>query len=356
MDNKIYIEITEKNKSYPIYINSEPITDLQHRILNDFGNINFVAVISEKVYKLYSKALSFDKSKLFILKDGEIQKNFKNYKKILEFCVQKGLDRKSAIIAIGGGVVGDITGFAAATYMRGIKFIQIPTTLLACVDSSVGGKVAIDTDQGKNLIGAFYQPNAVYINLNFLKTLDERQFNSGLGEVLKYAFIEKSCEATINYKLFDYLDENYESILARKLEHLEKVINICIELKKSVVQKDEKESGLRKILNFGHTYGHALEKITNYKKFTHGEAVIYGMYYIFNYAHKINLISDEYKNLAFDLFAKYGFKDKKFKYPANDLISIMQKDKKAENNAIKVILPVEKSVVKEDILNDEFVV
>lgn len=351
MANKIDVEITEKNKQYPIYINSDPIDELKLRIMDDFGYPKFVVVISEKVFDLYGKQLGFDKNKIFVLKDGEVEKNFKNYQKILEFCEKQGLDRKSALIAIGGGVVGDITGFAAATYMRGIKFIQVPTTLLACVDSSVGGKVAIDTDYGKNLVGAFYQPNAVYINLKFLNTLDERQYKSGLAEVLKYAFIEKSCEIPFNSGLFDYLNENYEQILNRDCEYLEKVIRVCIELKKSVVQKDEKESGLRKILNFGHTYGHALEKITDYKTFTHGEAVIYGMYFIFKYASKIRLVNEEYKLSAFDLLNKYGYEDKLFNYPQERLIKIMQKDKKAEGNSIKVLLPLTKGTVIEDSLN-----
>ncbi len=353
MANKINIEINEKTKSYPIYINSDLIDELKTRILGDFNYPKFVVVISEKVYKLYGSQLGFDKKDLFILKDGEIQKNFKNYQKILEFCEKKGLDRKSALIAIGGGVVGDITGFAAATYMRGISFVQVPTTLLACVDSSVGGKVAIDTKFGKNLVGTFYQPNAVYINLKFLKTLDERQFKSGLAEVLKYSFIEKSCEIPFDSGLFDYLNKNYDKILNRDFECLEKIIKVCIELKKSVVEKDEKESGLRKILNFGHTYGHALEKVTNYKTFTHGEAVIYGMYFIFNYASKIKLVNEEYKLAAFDLLGKYGFEDKNFDYKKENLIKIMQKDKKAEAKAIKVILPHTKGTVTEDSLNIE---
>ena len=143
-------------------------------------------VISEKVNRLYGKKLGFQKDEIFVLKDGEEQKNFKNYKKILQKALKLQLTRNDTIIAIGGGVAGDITGFAASTYMRGIDYIQIPTTLLACVDSSVGGKTGIDTDFGKNLIGSFYQPKAVLIYTDFLKTLDDRQFKTGLGEVVKY--------------------------------------------------------------------------------------------------------------------------------------------------------------------------
>ena len=351
MPNKIDVEIQEKNQYYPIHIDFEPINELKDRIFKDFDFPKYVVVISEKVYKLYDKNLGFNPENIFVLKDGEKEKNFKNYQKILEFCSKKGLDRKSALIAIGGGVVGEITGFVATTYMRGINFIQVPTTLLACVDSSVGGKVAIDTNYGKNLVGAFYQPKAVYINLNFLNTLDDRQFKSGLGEIVKYAFIEKSCEAIFEYGLFDFLSVHADKILNRDLRFIEKVIQVCIELKISVVTKDEKESGLRKILNFGHTFAHALEKITNYKKYTHGEAVIYGLYFIFNYAHYLKLIDANYRELAINLLEKYNFSNQAFNYPIEKLILIMKKDKKAENDVIKVIVPTLKGYVKESDLD-----
>ena len=347
MPNKIEVEIQEKTKSYPIYIDTEPVESLKDRILKDFDYPKFLVVISEKVYKLYESILGFKKEELFILKDGEIEKNFKNYQKILCRCEQVGLNRKSAIIAVGGGVVGDIAGFAASTYMRGITFIQVPTTLLACVDSSVGGKVAIDTKFGKNLVGAFYQPKAVYINLNFLTTLDERQFSSGLAEVVKYAFIEKSCGASFEYGLFDFLSVHSSKILNRDLRFLEKVVKVCIELKMAVVMQDEKESGLRKILNFGHTYGHALESITKYREFTHGEAVAYGMLFMFDYAHKLKLIDANYKELALALLNKYGFYNKTFKFNSAKLLEIMKKDKKSEDNSIRVILPTLKGYVKE---------
>lgn len=347
MPSKIEVEIEGKTKSYPIYTDIDPVEDLKERILKDFDYPKFLVVISEKVYKLYGNQLGFSKDEIFILKDGEVEKNFKNYQKILQRCEQLGLNRKSAIIAIGGGVVGDISGFVASTYMRGISFVQVPTTLLACVDSSVGGKVAIDTKLGKNLVGSFYQPNAVYINLNFLNTLDDRQYSSGLAEVVKYAFIEKSCGATFEYGLFDFLSVHSSKILDRDLRFLEKIIKVCIELKIAVVKQDEKESGLRKILNFGHTFGHALESITNYKTFTHGEAVAYGMHFMFNYAHKLKLIDANYKELATVLLNKYGFYDRIFNYPTQKLIQLMQKDKKAEDSVIKVILPTLKGYVKE---------
>lgn len=230
--------------------------------------------------------------------------------------------------------------------MRGIDFIQIPTTLLACVDSSVGGKVAINTDYGKNLVGAFYQPKAVFCNLNFLKTLDDRQFKTGLAEVVKYAFIEKSCQAEQDYDFFDFLKENADNILSRDEEVLAKIIEISLELKASVVIKDEKELSLRKILNFGHTYAHAVEKITNYKKYTHGEAVALGMNFAISLAYRKGLIKEEYKNDSLELISKFGLIKKIPKFNQQKLINLMMSDKKVENGKIKFILPSSKAYVE----------
>jgi len=300
--------------------------------------------VSEKVDKLYADKLNFKNSIKFVLKDGEKEKNFENYQKILNVALKNKLERKDAIIAIGGGVVGDIAGFAAATYLRGIDFIQIPTTLLACVDSSVGGKTAVNTRFGKNLVGAFYQPNAVFCNLNFLQTLDERQFKTGLAEVLKYAFICRNCPC--NNDFFEFLEENREKILARDSKVIAHVIEMCLEIKSYVVKEDEREQGLRKILNFGHTYAHAIEKITNYKKFTHGEAVSLGMVFAFNLAYQKELIIEEYRDESINLIEKYGIIGKIPEFNHKKLIEIMKSDKKVEDGKINFILPVKKSLVE----------
>ncbi len=340
------VKINASEKTYPITINNNEIKDLYYEITNIIGKNNFLIVISQKVYKLYGKILNFPKNKTFILKDGEKEKNFKTYQKILNFALKLKLTRNDFIVAIGGGVCGDIAGFAASTYMRGIHLIQIPTTLLACVDSSVGGKTGIDTDFGKNLIGSFYQPDAVIINTNFLKTLDDRQFKTGLGEVIKYAFIEKSCKCPEEYNLINFLSLNSENILAQDDKIIEELIKSCISLKISVVEQDEKEGGLRKILNFGHTYAHAVEKLTNYKKYTHGEAVVKGIEFVFNYAQKMGIIVESYKFIAEDLIKKYNFK----KIPDFDIkkvISVMKMDKKATSENIIFILPIDYALVKE---------
>lgn len=355
MYSSLWVELKEKSKSYPIFISENPIETLKDSIAKFTPTDKILVVISEKVNRLYRKKLGFSNKNKFVLKDGEVQKTMKNYEKILNKAQALNLGRSGSIIAIGGGVVGDIAGFVAATYLRGINFIQVPTTLLAAVDSSVGGKVAVDTTFGKNLVGAFYQPSAVFINLNFLKTLDKRQFKSGLGEILKYAFIEKSCPSPCDHGFFDFLKFNFKKIIDKDFLFLEKIIKMSLELKLSVVTKDEKEANLRKILNFGHTYGHALEKITNYKKFTHGEAVVYGMFFIINYAHKLKIIDANYKEACFELINLYGFKDKQFKYNKKKMIKLMQSDKKATQKSIKVIVPTAKSLVEEQELNIDLV-
>ncbi|MDR1167986.1 MAG: 3-dehydroquinate synthase [Heliobacteriaceae bacterium] len=331
----INVQINEKPKSYPIIFGGVSA----EKILSFADGYKSLAVISEKVYKLYKQKLSplENACRIFILKDGEKEKNFKNYKKILDAAMKTGLSRKDAIIAIGGGAAGDLAGFAAAVYMRGIDLIQVPTTLLACVDSSVGGKTAVNTDYGKNLIGAFHQPKAVLIDVDFLTTLDDKQFKTGLGEVVKYAFIEKSCGG--EYHLINFLNENSEKILRRDPKILTQLIEICIKLKAAVVQRDEKESGLRRILNLGHTYGHAIEKETRYKKYTHGEAVAAGIKYAFKLALQKGLIDKDYAFFADDLMNKFGFCEIP-EFPAKRMIAHMKGDKKSSGGKITFILPV----------------
>ncbi len=349
------VNIRENEISYPIYINNNDIETLKKTILAEIGYKNYIVVISKKVHKLYAKILDFPKDKTLILRDGETEKNFKNYQKILNFALSKKLKREDAIIAIGGGVVGDISGFAASSYMRGINFIQVPTTLLAAVDSSVGGKTAINSKAGKNLIGAFYQPKAVFINVNFLKTLDDKQFKSGLGEVIKYGLIEKSCNPDCEARFINFLTEYREKILAKDILTLKSLIKMCVELKIAVVQKDEKEAGLRKILNYGHTYGHVIETLTKYKKYTHGECVIDGIIFALSLAFSRNLIDKEYKFLCEDLIKNFGYKPL-LKFPQNKVLNTMTNDKKASGSVIKFILPVSYAQVGEfDFTQDEII-
>ena len=346
MKQTLNVKINE-NKEYLIEISDSNFESLNQEIYELTKNQKRLVVISKKVYKLYFSELNFSEEEVFIFPDGEKEKNYKNYLKIMEKASSLGLTRNDVIIAIGGGVVGDIAGFAASTYMRGIDFIQIPTTLLSAVDSSVGGKTAIDFNGVKNIIGSFYQPKKVFININFLKSLDKKQFMSGLGEVLKYALIEESCGYKESLFLYEFLALGVEKILEREPVTMIRLIEYCLNLKIAVVQQDEKEGGLRKILNLGHTLGHALEAITKYSKYTHGEAVVYGMFFILKWAYKKEYIPYSYYRLSVELIEKYGFKPLKHKYNIEKLVDLMKKDKKSTTSKITFIVPCDKKQVKE---------
>ena len=207
---------------------------------------------------------------IYVAPAGEHSKSLAEAEKIYTRAIGFGLDRKSPILALGGGVVGDLAGFVAATYMRGVPFIQLPTSLLAQVDSSVGGKVAVNHSMGKNLIGCFYQPEAVFMDLDFMESLPKREIHTGLGEIVKYGIISDA-------DFFCFLEENSKAVLALEPDALIHMIARSCEIKAGVVAEDEKESGLRRILNFGHTIAHAIERETGYVRYNHGEAVAIGM-------------------------------------------------------------------------------
>ncbi len=238
------------------------------------GRKRLFVVTSPPIRKLYgemlTKSLEGFESVFLEIPDGERYKTFRTVEDLARKLVDKGADRKSVVLALGGGVVGDTAGFAASIYMRGIDFIQIPTTLLAQVDASVGGKTGVDLPEGKNLIGTFHHPRAVLIDPSVLATLSDREFRAGLYEVLKYGLIRRK-------DMFDYMEQNRDRILQRDPEALQWLITASVQVKAEVVAADEKEGDLRRILNFGHTIGHALEAETRYKQFLHGEAVAWGM-------------------------------------------------------------------------------
>ena len=335
--------------NYKIEISDNKLEKLKSDIDELTAGKKRLIVISKKVHSLYKNYFSFNKDEILILPDGEKEKNYKNFIKIQEKAYQLGLTRQDMLIAIGGGVVGDITGFAASTFMRGIDYIQVPTTLLSMVDSSVGGKTAIDIKNGKNIIGTFYQPKAVFVNINFLKTLSSKELKSGLGEILKYAFIEDSCGYEKSIFFFEYLSLCYEKFYELEAVTLIRMIDYCLKLKIAVVEADEKEASLRKILNLGHTLAHALESITNYTRYTHGEAVIYGILFALNTAYKKGLITYSYYRLSMELLEKYNIKNisEYKKFSPKKIVDAMKKDKKSAANRIVLILPCAKKMVKE---------
>ncbi len=267
--------------------------------------------------------------------DGEQYKNLDWANSIYSALLINSFDRKSTLVALGGGVIGDLAGFAAATFMRGIPFIQIPTTLLSMVDSSVGGKTGVNHPMGKNMIGAFYQPKKVLMDLDLLKTLPKEEFLSGMSEVIKYGVIRDA-------DFFDYLDRNRERILALDPEALGHIIKRSCEIKAEVVSQDEREGGLRAILNFGHTVGHAIETAENYTM-RHGYAVAIGMVYASRMAHKARLCDASVPENVQKLIKSYGLPtdlSSLGRRPAPaELMNTIQIDKKAEGGKVKFVLP-----------------
>ena len=264
---------------------------------------------------------------------GEETKSVEEAARLWNRLLELGADRKSAVIAIGGGVVGDLAGFVAATYARGIPFAQIPTTLMSQVDSSVGGKVGINLPLAKNLVGAFWQPAGVLIDVAALDTLPVREFRSGLAEVVKYGMI-------LDETFFSYLEENSAAILARDPAALSHIIRRSCELKAQVVSEDEREeTGLRAVLNYGHTFCHAIETVSGYGKFLHGEAVAIGMTCASGLAQMMGRIDKKISDRQKKLLASFGLPTALAGLDAEALLAAMQRDKKAEHGELRFVLP-----------------
>lgn len=268
------ITVQLNNRSYPIHVGHNLLERQELFKPHILGSKVFV-ISNETVAPLFAKTVCDSISQIatveeYILPDGEIHKNLDTASKIFDNMLSVPCDRKTTIVALGGGVVGDISGFVAACYQRGIPYIHVPTTLLAQVDSSIGGKTGVNHPLGKNMIGAIYQPQCVIADVNTLDSLPERELLAGLAEVIKYGLIR-------DREFFDWLENNVESILARDQETIVHVIERSCTNKARVVEQDEKELGIRAILNFGHTFAHAIENILGYEDWLHGEAVAAGM-------------------------------------------------------------------------------
>lgn len=268
-----------------------------------------------------------------VIPGGEGCKNLTTASLLYERMVDLGLDRKSTVVALGGGIVGDVAGFVAATYMRGIAYIQIPTTLLAQVDSSVGGKTGVNLPQGKNLVGAFCQPELVFVDVDFIDTLPEREYLTGLAEVIKYGIIR-------DQDFFEYLENHLEQIKARNSECLMHIIHRCCAIKADIVAQDETENGLRALLNLGHTFGHAFEALTNYQQFTHGEAVAIGTICAARLACRLDLLSRQDADRIENLLAGYGLPVVFGNLNTSKIIAQMHKDKKNIGGKMPIVLPV----------------
>lgn len=330
---KIYIKTSENNHSEIIIEN-----DLSKKIQEIIDIKDCFLITNTKIAKLYPEILyKFNERKIIIIKDGEKYKNSKTCNFILNKLLEEKIERKDCIVALGGGVVGDIAGYCASVILRGVKLIQIPTTLLAMCDSSIGGKTGYNSSFGKNLIGTFYLANKVLIDPMFLNTLDEFNYKCGLGEILKYAFIEKSCKCERFYNLENILTINQTKDVRNEMTE---IINCCVSLKANVVTLDKKENNLRKILNFGHTYAHAFETYLKYKKLSHGQAVSYGIKCANKLSYILGKIDKEYYDKINFLIDKFSLTNKKIKFKKEKIIELMMHDKKVQNEKINLLLPV----------------
>jgi 3-dehydroquinate synthase len=285
--------------------------------------------------------------RLVSMDPGEEQKSMAMAEELYESLFDHEMDRKSLIVALGGGVLGDLAGFVAATFMRGIPFVQIPTTLLAQVDSSIGGKVAVNHPRGKNMIGSFYQPKAVFIDTDTLRSLPKAEITAGMVEVIKYGMIKDAA-------FFEYIEKHLPEIMKLDLAVLEEIIYNSCKVKAHVVELDEKEEGLRAILNYGHTIGHALEALTSYRKYRHGEAVAMGMIYATKIAIGMNLADESVLKRQESLFVKLGLSLKDTELNPDDIVGILYQDKKTIGGKLRFVLPTEiGNVVINDMVNEE---
>jgi len=332
------VEVALGNRSYQINIGSGNLTWIAKEMC-ELGLSGKILIVTNTVVGPLYEGLVSDKLKdqgfsvhTIVLPDGENYKSLDIAARIYDHAIEFGLDRYSSILALGGGVIGDMAGFAAATYMRGINFIQVPTTLLAQVDASVGGKVAVNHPRGKNIIGAFYQPRLVLIDVNTLKTLDHREKRSGFAEVIKYGVISDK-------KFFTYLEEHPLSNHINDKDYWEDIVEKSCAIKAQVVSQDELEHGLRAVLNFGHTIGHGLEAATSYQEYRHGEAVAIGMVGASFIAREMGLLSSHEAERIKEQIAISGLPVYFSGIGWEELWFHIQADKKAQDGNINFILP-----------------
>ena len=325
-------------RSYPIYI-QQGISSKIGKIISDLHLGRKIAIITDEIVsKLHLDAIVKNLSdtgfKVLNVKipAGESSKSLSVMSTLYDRLLEERFERNSTIIALGGGVVGDLAGFAAATLLRGLNFVQVPTTLLAQVDSSVGGKVGINHAMGKNLIGSFYQPNAVIIDTDYLSTLPKKELMCGMAEVIKYGLI-------LDYKFAKDISNNFSEIL--KLNDTEQTLNLikrCVELKAEVVAKDEQESGLRRILNFGHTFGHSVESVLPRGTVTHGEAIAFGMIAAIRLSELLSLLSSDQSEEALNWVKKINLPDSIKELTVTEIMDSMSSDKKVKEGEIHFVL------------------
>ncbi len=346
-----------KYKDYSIIIGDSVLSNIERMnriLLRD----RFAVIVSSNVMRLYEKLIKtsfgrYDNFDIFIMQDGEENKNYRYAEEFFNKLLDKCYSRKSSIITIGGGVVGDFAGFIASVFMRGIPLLHIPTTLLAMVDSSIGGKVAVNISTGKNIIGTFHQPEIVITDIGFLKTLPDNELKNGLTEVLKHAIIGES-------SLLNVLNENNLNSI-RELSSIERIVYYSVLFKKKVIEEDEEEEGIRAVLNFGHTAGHAIESMLERKGISHGEAVAIGIKIEAEISRRLGWLSDADMQQITDLIAAYRLIYNDYRLNADDIIDHMRYDKKNIAGKINFVLlkglgnPVYNQEVEYNLLKDVLV-
>lgn len=342
--NTEIVSIDLGQRSYDIYIGSSLLKRFDDFVPEDMKNCS-VFIVSDENTKAYAQDIAKavirsepTKVEQIVFKAGEQTKSFANYERLCNWLLKKGVQRNSFVIAVGGGVIGDLSGFAAASVLRGVPFVQVPTSLLAQVDSSVGGKTGINSSHGKNLIGAFYQPISVVADLSSLETLPRRELLSGYAEVLKYGLIG-------DLEFFEWLEDHGHKMIDLDYEALSHAIAISTKMKAKLVEADEKEAGRRALLNLGHTFGHALETAMGYDgRLLHGEAVAIGMVLAFDLSSRLNHCGvDEYERVEthireIGLPTSISAIGEMLKIGVDDLLDIMRKDKKVKSNKMTFVL------------------
>jgi len=340
------INVKTSQSDYDIIIKNGAFDELLINTEDLLSGRKVFVVTDDNVDRFYGNELqnmfSAYEYKKIVLPHGETTKSTEYLNKLYSEMALFKMSRSDIIIAFGGGVIGDLTGFAAATFLRGVKFIQIPTTLLSQVDSSVGGKVAIDLPEGKNLVGSFYPPCRVVIDPTLLSTLPERVFNDGMAEVIKYGAIRDA-------KLFDILCGGID-------DRLEEVICTCVNIKKQIVENDEFDTGERMILNFGHTFGHAVEKLCNYTTYTHGEGVAIGMLRITRKSEAMGITEPGTADRLMNVLRKYDLVFDDYTFDSDKAYNVLMLDKKGSKDTIKYIMisKIGEVVVKEMPKTDTF--
>lgn len=326
-------------RGYPIIVQCDAWDSVVNRVRQSLPDLTHTLVVcDEAVRQRWGNPLvegfgETGRCDLFTVPSGEPSKSLESLGRLWDWMLASGADRRSVVIAVGGGVVGDLAGFAAATYARGIRLVQLPTTLLSMVDSSVGGKTGINLAGGKNLVGAFWQPSLVVIDTATLRTLDDRGYRGGLAEVIKYGLIEDA-------DFFDWLEANADHLLARRDDVVARAIMTCCRIKAAVVADDEREtSGRRAILNYGHTFGHAIEATAGYGVFTHGEAVAIGMAMAARLARSLGRIGDEFVARQDVLLTACGLPTRWPEADPQAMVPVMKKDKKVAHALLRFVLP-----------------